>query len=58
MLELLQTPEVLTAIGGIVTGVLTTLLVMLRKKAKETENKLDDELVKVVDKAVNDSKEQ
>jgi hypothetical protein len=56
MLETLLTKEVLTLLGAGAAIGLTALLVFLRKKAAETDNKIDDELVDALDKAVEDSK--
>lgn len=56
MLESLLTKEVLTLLGAGAAIGLTALLVFLRKKAAETDNKIDDELVDALDKAVEDSK--
>lgn len=58
MLELLNNPEVLAVGGGVVATLLTLLFVFLRKKAKESETKLDDTLVDAIDKAVEDSKKE
>lgn len=56
ILELIQSPEVLTTIGGLLAAGLTALLVKLRKNAKQSKSKLDDALVDVIDEAVEESK--
>ncbi len=47
---------VLPIAGTLIAGLLGWGLVYLRKKVKETENKIDDAVVEALDKAINESK--